>query len=249
MIDFGLLISMALTIGVPSLLAHRWTLRTLDGVSGFADVAANPGLVGLATGRIAAVLLDDRSSLGRLSNLLIVRSGVEFWPGVAAAVVVAACAARRRRVRTMTRLADIAPLAMIGYAAYEAACVFRDGCYGPRSAVGLRPSGVAATMLPVGVLAAVAVVAGAIGVRAMARRGIASIEIVLSAIAIVAAVRAAASIWLPHIGDGLTRQHASSIGVLVASAAVAVLLVGARRRPRRRAQAFAADGRPAGGRS
>lgn len=249
MIDFGLLISMALAIGVPSLLAHRWTLQTLDGTAGFADVAVVPGLAGLAVGRLAAVLLDDRRSLDRLSNLLIVRSGVEFWPGVAAAAVVVACAARRQQVRPMTRLVDVAPLAMVGYAAYEAACVFRDGCYGPPSAVGLRPDGVTATMLPVGVLAAVGVVVGAAIVRTMARRGVANIEIVLSAIAVVAGVRAAASVWLPHIGDGLTRQHASSVGVMVASASVAAVSVGVHRHPRRRAQPVATDGEPASGRS
>ncbi len=49
----------------------------------------------------------------------------------------------------------MAPLAMIGYAGYEAACIFRDGCFGPDSPIGLRPPGLTTTMLPIGIVAAI----------------------------------------------------------------------------------------------
>jgi hypothetical protein len=72
-------------------------------------------------------------------------------------------------------------------------------------------------MLPIGWLMAAAVAAAAVGVLQLSKRGAWPSVIVLSAVAAVAAVRAVGSIWLPHVGDGLTRQHITSIGVAVAS--------------------------------
>ena len=233
MIDFGLLFSIAVALGTPELLAHRWHLETFDEPTGFIDVAAYPALAGLAIGRLAAVALDDPESLGRISNLVIVRSGVEFWPGVVAASLVVLVVARRAGVRPIARLADVVPLAMVGYAAYEAACVLRDGCFGPRSPIGLRPKGLSTTVLPIGLLVALVVVGAAVGTRALSKRGVGSTTVVLVAGASVAAVRAIASIWLPHVGSGVTRQHATSIAVAVAlaSALAGFTVAGPRLRP------------------
>lgn len=46
---------------------------------------------------------------------------------------------------------------------------------------------------------------------------------VLVAVGGVGGVRAAASVWLPHIGSGLTRQHLESVGVTALTALVGVV--------------------------
>ena len=95
MIDYGLLVSVIIAFGVPSLLMWWWPLDTAPIAAsgpeppGFLDVAVGPAFAGLAVGRLVTLALDDPNSLGSLSDMLIIRSGVEFWPGVigAAAVV------------------------------------------------------------------------------------------------------------------------------------------------------------------
>lgn len=225
MIDVGLLLTMVVAVGLPSLVATWWPLTTFAEPTGFLDVAVWPSFVGLGVGRVVAVSIDGPSSLGSLSDLLIIRSGVEFWPGVAAALLVAAWSARRSGHASLDRLADLTPLAVIGYAGYEVACLVRDGCYGPESPLGLQPPGTSTAMFPIGVAAAVAVVAGAIVLRRQSDR-LPSWAVLLCGVVVVAGSRSLASIWLPHIGDGLSRQHWSSVIVFVFAALVAVAATG-----------------------
>jgi len=216
-IDYGLLMSMIVGFGVPTLLINWWPLKTYDEPVGFLDVALGPAFAGLAVGRLTALALDDPSSIGSISDMAIIRSGVEFWPGVAAAIGLLLWGAFRGGVPLLDRLADLAPLAMVGYAGYEASCIFRDGCFGPETSIGLRPPGLSTTMLPIGLFMAVAVVAAAVGIRELQRREVGPSFVLLSAAVAVAAVRAIGSIWLPHVGDGLTRQHLTSIAVVAAA--------------------------------
>lgn len=251
MIDYGLLVSMIVAFGAPSLLAWWWPIDPDPGTSAdgapasFLDVALAPAFAGLAVGRLITLALDDPNSIGSISDMLIIRSGVEFWPGVAAAAGVVLWAGRRVGMPAMHRLASVVPLAMVGYGSYEAACLLRDGCFGPESSVGLRPRGVSTTMFPVGVMMAIAIVVAAFVVRAISVRGRSAVVVALATVA-VAGVRAVGSIWLPHVGAGLTRQHVTSIVVAVAgAAALAVALLGDRGdRPAARS-ARPAEGEPA----
>jgi len=109
-------------------------LTSYDEPVGFLDVAIGPAFAGLAVGRLVTLALDDPTSIGSISDMIIIRSGVEFWPGVAAASAVLVWTAHKDWLPLLTRVADIAPLAMIGYAGFEAACIFRDGCFGPATA-------------------------------------------------------------------------------------------------------------------
>lgn len=215
MIDFGLVVSLIAAIGAPALLALRWAHG--DGRSNFLDDVTAPLLVGLVVGRLVTLALDDPNSIGSLSDMLVIRSGVEFWPGVAAAAGVVAWQAQRADRSPLVQLAALAPFALIGYAAYEATCVFRDGCLGPVAPVGLRPPGLQATMLPVGWLVAAATLAGAAFVRGMRDRARPVVSVATS-VAVVAAVRSLGSVWLPHVGDGMTRPHRASVAILVVSA-------------------------------
>ena len=218
MIDFGLLVSMIIGVGLPSLVIRWWPLRSYSDDVSVLDIALGPAFAALGVGRLVALALDDPQSIGRVADMLIIRSGVEFWPGVVAAVGLLAWSARRAGVPPLLRLADVAPLALVGYAGYEAACIFRDGCFGPESPIGLRPAGLITTMLPMGLLMAVAVVVGAALVRRLSRPAV----VVAASVLIVATVRSVASIWLPHVGQGLTRQHLSSIVVTVVFTAILV---------------------------
>ncbi len=225
MIDYGLLMSMIIAFGVPALTSNWWLIGGREEPVAFLDVALGPAFVGLAVGRLTTLALDDPNSIGSISDMLIIRSGVEFWPGLAAAVAAVAVSANFGLVPIGRRLADLAPLAMIGYAGYEAACTFRDGCFGPDSPFGLRPRGLTTAMLPIGWLMAATVAVAAVGVHALAARRRPPLLVVGAGMFAVAAVRAIGSIWLPHVGDGLTRQHVSSIAVSsIAAVAIAVTL-------------------------
>ena len=233
MIDYGLVTSIIIAIGIPTLVAYWWLLTISRESVGFLDVAIGPALAGLAVGRLITLALDDPNSIGSIPDMVIIRSGVEFWPGVAAAVGLLVWGAWRAGEAGLARVAALVPLAMLGYAGYEAACPFRDGCFGPESAIGLRPPGLSTTMLPVGLFMAGAIAIGAVGVRGLAARGRPPVVIALVAALVVASARAVGSIWLPHVGEGLTRQHKTSVGVAVAAAVVLAIagVISARRQP------------------
>ncbi len=214
MIDYGLLASMMLVMAVPSVVAYRWPLGPPDESPSFVDLALGPALLGLVVGRIATLAIDDPRAIGRLSDMLIIRSGVEFWPGALAAVAVVAWAGRRNGAGSLGYLAAAAPLSMIGYGSYEMACLLRDGCYGPESSLGLVPPGLTTTMLPVGLVAGLGTWLLAWVLRRWSEGGATPPTVLLSGLVSVALVRSVASIWLPHVGEGLTRQHLTSILVL-----------------------------------
>ena len=227
MIDNGLLVSMLIAFGVPTLIGNWWRVTGGGEPVGFLDVAVGPAFVGLAVGRLATLALDDPNSIGSISDMLIIRSGVEFWPGVVAAVSMVMLSANRGAVSISRRVSDLVPLAMVGYAGYEAACIFRDGCFGPDSPIGLRPPGLTTTMLPIGWFMAGAVALAAVGIHALASRRYSASVVAFAAVFAVSSVRAVGSIWLPHVGDGLTRQHITSVAI-VAVAALATAVTTAR---------------------
>ena len=224
--DYGLLASIAAVLAAPALLVRPWPepeadWRLLDRVGGSLAI-------GLVVGRLLALALDDPSSLTSLADLLVIRSGVEFWPGLAAGIAWLAWTERRADRQPLTLLARVASAGLVGWAAYEAACLVRDGCPGPISRVGLRPEGLVQREFPVAlVIAAAAVLAGWLLDRAR-RHGLADADAVVLAIGAVALVRSIASVWLPHVGSGLTRQHLTSL-VVLAGSVVALVIVRLRR--------------------
>ena len=213
MIDIGLLASMAVVLIVPSVFVRAWPDSAV--ATGLIDTTSGALLIGIAIGRLAAVAIDDPGSLTSLNDLLIIRSGVEFWPGVAAGVGWIAFRARQDHVPPAERLAAITAPALVAWACYEATCLLRDGCPGPVTAFGLRPDGLVQRMLPISLGVAAAAVGAAALVRRWHRRGLPDLQVIGVALLALAAVRSVASIWLPHIGDGLTRQHRTSIAVAI----------------------------------
>lgn len=226
MIDVGLLATIVIVLIVPSVFVRPWPSSAA--ASGVIDVSIGAMFVGLAVGRLTAVALDDPGSLTSLSDLMIIRSGVEFWPGVAAGLAWIAFCARHDEVAPLRRLAAITAPALVAWACYEATCVLRDGCPGPLSSIGLRPDGLVERMFPIGLVVAAAAGGAAMVGRRWHRRGMPDVEVVVVALLSIAIIRSIASIWLPHIGNGLTRQHRTSIAVgIIAGIAFVVI----RRRP------------------
>ena len=228
MIDVGLLATIVIVLIVPSVFVRPWPASAE--ASGVIDVSIGAMFVGLAVGRLTAVALDDPGSLTSLSDLMIIRSGVEFWPGVAAGLAWIAFGARHDEVAPMRRLAAITAPALVAWACYEATCILRDGCPGPLSSIGLRPDGLVERMFPIGLVVAAAAGGAAMFGRRWHRGGMPDVEVVVVALLSIAVIRSIASIWLPHIGNGLTRQHRTSIAVgIIATIALVVV----RRRPPR----------------
>jgi len=216
MIDAALLASIVATMVIPAYFVMP--LPSSGASAGLLDVALGPLAIGVMVGRAVALGFDDAGSLSRLSDFMILRSGVEFWPGVLAGCAWMIVGARRDGIPITARLAAISVPGLTAWALYEATCVLRDGCPGPVSTVGLRPAGLTETMLPVGLLVGAAAAGCAVLIRRRQRTGLADMRTVLVCIATIGALRALSSFWLPHIGDGLTRQHRTSIAVTVATA-------------------------------
>jgi hypothetical protein len=219
MLDFGLLTS-AITIVVVVAVATRWAPTPALGARSVGDRLHAPVIIGVLTGRVVAAALDDPTSLRSLRALLVIRGGVEFWPGVAAAIGVLVWGTRRRRDESAgLTLAELAPFLLWGYATWEATCLLRDGCYGPVSSIGLVPDGLTTRHFPVGLVVALGVTL--LGVALHQLWGWLPWAKVAAAVAGVAAARSVASIWLPRLSDSLTRQHLQSLAVLGGCAVLA----------------------------
>lgn len=207
MIDLGIL-SGVVAAYLAAVVVARLTVATTS-LKGAADTMLGPGMAGLAVGRIAFLALDDPASLLSPRDVILVGGGVEFWPAVAAAVAMFLFQGRNEATHAVSRLAEIAPAALVGYGMYEGGCLTRGGCFGPSAPIGLRPPAVATSMVPIGLLVAVTAVALALVVHRMARS--APSVAVLVAVGGAAASRAVAGYFLPAVGTGLSRPHATSL--------------------------------------
>ena len=222
MIDIGLLASIAILLTVPTIFLEPWPGHAVD--SGVLDISLGALFIGLAVGRLTALAIDDPGSLTSVSDVMIIRSGVEFWPGLTAGLVWLAIQATRNKVPVAVRLAALVPAGLVAWACYEATCLLRDGCPGPASSLGLRPDGLATRMFPIGLAVAAAAVGTAVVLDRWHRRGLASRQVVVLALLAVAGIRALSSIWLPHIGEALTRQHRESIVVFAIAVGLLITL-------------------------
>lgn len=230
MIDLGLLMSVIVAAAAVWTAERRWPLATVPSGQRYLDTVMWAALAGLAIGRLAFLLIEDRSSIGSLRDMTIVRSGVEFWPGLLVAAGVAALSASRSGVGGAARLADLAPITLVGYGTYEASCLFRGGCFGPLTSVGLQPDGIGSRMFPVGIAMGAGAVAAAAAIQKMLVGGRQATAVIALSLTSLSLIKAIGSIWLPDVSEGLTRQQASSAAIAVASLLTFVaLLVGGQR--------------------
>ena len=108
MIDYGLLMSVIVTLAASSLAMRLRPPRTYNSPVSALDIMLLPGLVGLVVGRLSTLAIDDPRAIGQVSDMLVIRSGVEFWPGVAAAAIVIAWSGHRAQVSPIERVVDLA---------------------------------------------------------------------------------------------------------------------------------------------
>lgn len=215
MIDRGLLATMVLAAVIVALVDRRWRRRG-EAAETVLSLASTPLMVGLAVARLVAVALDDPATLRRPFDLLLIRGGMEFWAGVLGAAGALWLGARRNPCRAVERAAELAPFALLAYALYEAACLLRDGCFGPASAVGLRPGGLGQRQIPIGVLVGMAAAGLGVAARYLSRRARPAAVIALS-LAGLAAIRSVAGFASPRVSAGLTRPHRESLVALAVS--------------------------------
>ena len=228
MIDRDLLFTMGAMAAVLAFVPRWLPPRGLGGEGTVFDLLTPGLLVGVLVGRVAAMLLEDPQGLTRPGDILILRGGAEFWPGVVAGLAVVAVTARRDGAHVATRLAGLAPYALLAYGVYEAACLVRDGCFGPETPIGLYPSGITVREFPIGLAVALLVTALAFALRRLPD----GLTVLLVGVAGLGTVRAVAAIWLPRVGSGPTRQQiASAVVGIAASAALAVAWLGKRTPP------------------
>ncbi|MGI8806615.1 MAG: hypothetical protein ACR2KK_01930 [Acidimicrobiales bacterium] len=232
MIDKGLLLSIAVMVLVVVGISRRFEPRTM-GREELVDLVLPAVFVGVAVARLTAVAFEDPSALTRFGDLLIIRGGMELWAGALAGACWLAVSDHRRQrgVAWFRRLADVAPYGLAAMSAYEATCLLRDGCFGPSSAFGLPPGGGGPRQFPVGLAAA----AGIAAVAALARRAArtdAPAGLVVAVVGL-AGVRSLASVWLPRVSAGFTRQHRESLVVLVGGVVAGIAVVAWRSRRER----------------
>ena len=212
MLDAGLIGSIVVILGC-LYAAARWAPIGSMHPNEAVDRLYLPTFAAVAAGRVVAAALDDPTSLRSLRSMLILRGGVEFWPGVVAGLAALALGLRRADRPVLVDVVELAPFALWAYGAWEATCLLRDGCFGPHVPFGPTPDGLTHPQLPIGLLMGAGVVGLGFYVRHAWALGPA--RRLLVALAGVATIRAAGSFWLPHLGDGLTRQHWQSIAVAV----------------------------------
>ena len=228
--DVGLLLTMLIVIGGVQLVLRAAPPTAVDrGL--LVELVSTPLIVGLIAARLVFVLLDHPASVFRLRDLMVVRSGMEFWAGVVVALAWLAARAQRSggRAEALVKLAAAVPYLLIGVALYESSCLVRDGCLGPVAGVGLVPRGLDSTMVPVGLLAA-----GALGLTAVVlRRGTLEAEqTVLCAFVVLGGVRLVASWFLPAFGPSRVERESALAFIL---SLVVLIAFTARRRIARRA--------------
>lgn len=81
MIDYGLLMSVIVTLAASSLAMRLRPPRTYNSPVSALDIMLLPGLVGLVVGRLSTLAIDDPRAIGQVSDMLVIRSGVEFGRG------------------------------------------------------------------------------------------------------------------------------------------------------------------------
>lgn len=212
MVDSGLIGSILVVLGC-LYAAARWAPIGSMHPNEAVDRLYLPTFAAVAAGRFAAAALDDPTSLRSLRSMLILRGGVEFWPGLIIGTAALIIGLRRADRPVLVDLVELTPFALWGYGAWEATCLLRDGCFGPRMRIGPTPPGLAHPQMPVGLLVGAAVVG--LGLYVRHAWAIGPTRRLLAALAGLAAIRAVSSIWLPHLGDSFTRQHWQSIFVAV----------------------------------
>jgi prolipoprotein diacylglyceryltransferase len=121
--------------GVGTLYAALWWMGRLDTslcVRDLWEMAITAGVIGLAIGRLVAMIRGGVNPLAHPGDLLLVRAGVDTVGATLAALITTAWLAR---ADLREQLDGLAPAALAGIAGWHAGCLFRDACLGTPSSL------------------------------------------------------------------------------------------------------------------
>lgn len=123
------------------------------------DPLITAGLVGLAVGRVTAMIVSGVNPLTHLSDLIVVRGGVDTAAASIAFIAALVWATRETR----NALDAIAPAVLVGLAGWHAGCLWRGTCLGTPSELpwAWSQTGSAVTRHPVEIYAAIGFLIGA----------------------------------------------------------------------------------------
>lgn len=189
------------------------------------DVLVGAAVIGLATGRVAAMIGDGVNPFS--SDLLIVRAGVDTGFASLGALVALGCSVRRRIPETLDAMA---PMAVAGLAGWHLGCIWRSACLGTASNLPwtVAQPGSDITRHPVEIYAALALAGLVWGLTLLpARRWLATGV----ALAGVAGVRLATEPLRLSLGGGPVGWYLTGLLGGLALAAVGPRLIGTRSPP------------------
>lgn len=182
------------------------------------DALITAAVIGVAVGRLAAMLRTGTNPLAHPGDILIVRAGVDTVAASTTAVLSYVVTTRR----DAWWLADAAaPAALAGLAGWHGGCLVRESCLGTSSDLpwAFAQTGSAVTRHPVEIYTALLLVAGVIALvwwkYHRPRPGV----IAAAAVATAAAIRLATEPLRPGLGGDLSWWYAAT---LIAAVAVIV---------------------------
>ena len=125
----------AALVGVAGLYAALWWMGRRDTslcVRDLWEIAITAGVIGLAVGRLVAMMRGGVNPFAHPGDLLLVRAGVDT---AAASVAALTSAGWLARTDLREQLDGLAPAALFGIAGWHAGCLFRDACLGTPSSL------------------------------------------------------------------------------------------------------------------
>lgn len=188
------------------------------------DLVIGASVVGLAVGRIAAMILQGTNPLAHPLDLFFVRGGVDTGFASLGALGFLAWTARHDFWPTLDL---VAPAALAGLAGWHAGCVFRGSCAGTVSTLPWALHDGALARHPVGLYAALLLLGGAAAL-VIWRRSLPLGVTASLALAIAAAVRLATEPLRPGLGSSPVPWYWA--GLTVGAVGVVIRVISARSR-------------------
>lgn len=222
MIDVGLAVSLVVAGGAVWGCARWWRRSHL------LDALVSAVLVGAVVARVVHLAVEHPAGLLSPLELISLRSGAAWWPGVVAGVgwwwLRSGSAPAPAR---LVALAATVPLALVAHGTLAATCVVRDGCPGPSSAFGLVPPGLSSRVFPLGLAAGMVLVVLAVVLAHWAAPPLVPpLAVVGLAAGAVAVLRLVATLVTPTLGS---RGPAIGVELVVVGVSIGVAVVGSRR--------------------
>lgn len=149
--------------GAVGLYAALWLMGRRDTslcIRDLWEIAITAAVIGLAVGRVVAMIRGGVNPFAHPGDLILVRAGVDT---VAASIAALATAGWLSRRDLFEQLDGLAPAALLGIAGWHTGCLFRDACLGTPSSLPWAWSqpGSTITRHPVELYAAVLLALGA----------------------------------------------------------------------------------------